>query len=54
MVLGKAATVSQFALFAAVLSGWRVAWAPLALLGGALGLGAGIQYSLRAWRSLHR
>lgn len=54
MVLGKAATVSQFALFAAVLSGWRAAWVPLALLTGALGLGAGVQYSLRAWRSLHR
>ncbi len=54
MALGKAATVAQFALFAAVLSGWRVAWVPLALLSGVLGVGAGVQYSLRAWRSLSR
>ena len=50
MVLGKAATVAQFALFAAVLSGWRSAWVPLTLLCGGLGLGAGLQYAVRAWR----
>lgn len=54
MVLGKAATVSQFALFAAVLSGWRAAWVPLTILCGVLGVGAGVQYSVRAWRSLPR
>lgn len=54
MVLGKAATVSQFALFAAVLTGWRAAWLPLVLVAGALGVGAGVQYSVRAWRALSR
>lgn len=53
MVLGKATTVAQFALFAAVLAGWEQAWPALALLCGVLGVGAGAQYSLRAWRAIH-
>lgn len=53
MLLGKATTVAQFALFAAVLWDWRAGWLPLTLVCGALGLGAGVQYSLRAWRALH-
>jgi cardiolipin synthase len=53
MLLGKATTVAQFALFAAVLGEWRAGWWPLAGLCGVLGLGAGLQYSLRAWRALH-
>lgn len=52
MLLGKVTTVAQFVLFAAVLGGWRDAWLPLTLLCGGLGLAAGVQYSLRAWRSL--
>lgn len=54
MVLGKATTVMQFVLFAAVLAGWRAAWMPLAVSCGVLGVGAGLQYSARAWRSIHR
>ena len=53
MIFGKATTVSQFALFAAVLANFQVAWAPLAVLCGVLGLAAGAQYALRAWRALH-
>jgi cardiolipin synthase len=53
LMLGKATTVAQFALFAAVLWNWRAGWLPLTLVCGALGLGAGLQYSLRAWRALH-
>lgn len=53
LMLGKAATVAQFMLFAAVLSDWREAWVPLTLLCGVLGLGAGAQYALRAWRTVH-
>lgn len=53
LALGKATTVAQFALFAAVLGGWRDGWAPLALLCAALGVGAGAQYAHRAWRALH-
>jgi cardiolipin synthase len=52
MVFGKATTVSQFALFAAVLADLRAAWAPLAVLSGVLGLAAGVQYALRAWRTV--
>lgn len=52
MLLGKATTVMQFVLFAAVLSDWRAAWLPLTLICGALGLGAGVQYSYRAWRAV--
>ena len=54
MVFGKATTVTQFVLFAAVLANFREAWAPLALLCGVLGLAAGAQYALRAWRALGR
>ena len=53
LVLGKATTVMQFALFAAVLAEWRSAWLPLTIACGVLGVGAGAQYSLRAWRSIH-
>ena len=53
MLLGKATTVMQFALFAAVLAGWRAAWTPLAVACGVLGVGAGLQYLLRAWRAMH-
>ncbi|MDP1829115.1 MAG: CDP-alcohol phosphatidyltransferase family protein [Archangium sp.] len=53
MLLGKATTVAQFALFAAVLWNWEAGWLPLTLVCGALGLGAGLQYSLRAWRAVH-
>jgi cardiolipin synthase len=53
MVFGKATTVSQFALFAAVLADLRAAWPALAMLSGLLGLAAGVQYALRAWRTLH-
>jgi len=52
MLLGKATTVAQFVLFAAVLGGWREGWLPLTLICGVLGFGAGMQYSLRAWRSV--
>lgn len=52
--LGKATTVAQFALFAAVLGGWRQGWVPLTVTCGVLGLGAGVQYSRRAWRAVHR
>lgn len=48
--LGKATTVAQFALFAAVLLELEPAWASLALLSGALGVAAGAQYAVRAWR----
>lgn len=51
-LLGKATTVAQFGLFAAVLSGWRDAWAPLAVLCGVLGAAAATQYTLRALRAL--
>ena len=53
MIFGKATTVSQFVLFAAVLADFRSAWTPLAVLCGVLGLAAGAQYALRAWRALH-
>lgn len=46
--LGKATTVAQFALFVAVLLGATAAWVPLALVAGALGVGAVGQYALRA------
>ena len=52
MLLGKATTVMQFALFAAVLGDWRAGWAPLTLICGVLGVGAGLQYSWRAWRAV--
>ncbi len=52
-LLGKATTVLQFALFAAVLGGWRAGWAPLAIACGVLGAAASVQYSVRAWRTLH-
>ena len=54
MMLGKATTVAQFVLFAAVLAGWREGWLPLTLICGVLGLGAGLQYSLRAWRAVSK
>lgn len=53
MLFGKATTVCQFALFAVVLADLRGAWAPLSLLCGLLGIAAGAQYALRAWRALH-
>lgn len=46
--LGKATTVAQFALFVACLSQQRDWLFPLAALCGALGLGAGVQYVVRA------
>ncbi len=52
-LLGKVTTVAQFALFAVVLAGWTPGWAPIAVTCGVLGLAAGVQYSVRAWRSLH-
>ena len=52
MLLGKATTVMQFALFAAVLGDWPAAWMPLTLICGVLGVGAGLQYSMRAWRAV--
>lgn len=52
MALGKATTVVQFALFASVLWAWPEGWGPLALVAGALGLAAGVQYGLRGYRSL--
>ena len=52
MWLGKATTVLQFVLFAAVLAEWRGAWGPLSVGCGVLGLGAGLQYSLRARRAV--
>ncbi len=48
--LGKATTVAQFALFAAVLLEVPSAWLPLALVSAALGAGAGVQYAVRAWQ----
>lgn len=54
MMLGKATTVAQFVLFAAVLAGWREWWLPLTVICGVLGLGAGLQYSLRAWRAVSK
>lgn len=51
-LLGKATTVAQFALFAAVLSGWREAWAPLAVTCGVLGAAASVQYTVRAVKAL--
>ena len=53
MMLGKATTVMQFALFAAVLTGWRSAWVPLTVACCVLGVGAGLQYFWRAWRSIY-
>lgn len=52
MIFGKATTVSQFALFAAVLANARGLWVPLTVLCGVLGVAAGVQYALRAWRAL--
>ena len=52
MILGKATTVMQFVLFAAVLGDWRAGWTGLTLICGVLGVGAGLQYSLRAWRAV--
>jgi cardiolipin synthase len=52
MLLGKATTVMQFVLFASVLADWRAAWMPLSIVSGVLGLGAGLQYSVRAWRAI--
>lgn len=51
-LLGKATTVAQFGLFAAVLSGSRGAWAPFAVLSGVLGAAASVQYTVRAVRAL--
>ena len=48
LALGKAATVLQFALFAAVLLGLESTWVPLAILCGVVGIAAGVQYGLRA------
>jgi phosphatidylglycerophosphate synthase len=48
LALGKAATVLQFALFAAVLLELQRTWLPLSILCGLLGVGAGVQYGLRA------
>jgi cardiolipin synthase len=48
--LGKATTVAQFALFAAVLVGFEPAWLPLAVVSAVLGAAAGVQYGVRAWR----
>ena len=52
LVSGKATTVAQFALFFGVLLGARWAWPWLAGLAGALGVVAGVQYSVRALRAL--
>lgn len=49
---GKAATVAQFAFFAAVLFQQQPTWPWLASLAGALGVIAGGQYLLRAARAL--
>jgi phosphatidylglycerophosphate synthase len=49
-LLGKACTVAQFALFAAVLLDYSPAWFPLALASAVLGAGASVQYALRAWK----
>jgi cardiolipin synthase len=46
--LGKATTVAQFALFASVLLRLEGLRLPLALAAAVLGLGAGVQYTLRA------
>lgn len=51
--LGKATTVAQFGLFAAVLLGVDRAWLPLAALSAVLGAAASTQYTLRAWRRFH-
>lgn len=50
--LGKATTVAQFALFLAVLLGQPALWTPLAVASAVLGLGAGVQYLLRARKAL--
>lgn len=50
--LGKATTVAQFGLFLAVLLNVPAAWTPLAVAAAALGVGAAVQYALRAWKVL--
>lgn len=52
--LGKATTAAQFLLLAAVLLDVRRAWTATAVAAAALGLMAGIQYAVRAVRSLER
>jgi cardiolipin synthase len=51
-LLGKATTVAQFFLFGAVLLQLESAWFPLSVLAAVLGLGAGVQYAVRAARLL--
>ena len=50
--LGKATTVAQFGLFMSVLLGWQVMLLPFALASAVFGLGAGVQYTLRAAKTL--
>ncbi|GMU59525.1 MAG: CDP-diacylglycerol--glycerol-3-phosphate 3-phosphatidyltransferase [Myxococcaceae bacterium] len=50
--LGKATTVAQFALFMSVLLQWDFLSLPCALASAVLGLGAGVQYTLRAAKVL--
>lgn len=50
--LGKATTVAQFALFMSVLLGWTFLLVPFAVAAAVLGLGAGVQYTLRAAKLL--
>lgn len=52
LVLGKAATVLQFAVVLAVLADWRDGWWPLGVTCALAGLGAGLQYAWRAWRTV--
>lgn len=52
--LGKATTVAQFLLFVAVLLDVDQAYLPLALAAGVLGIGAGVQYAIRAHAVLQK
>ena len=50
--LGKATTVAQFALFMSVLLRLEFLLLPFAVAAAVLGLGAGVQYTLRAAKLL--